>query len=415
MKKDKKILIVAPYGFNDRMTSFIEFTVGRVLACHKWSVVAIVKSDSNISSFDTVCGVTVYRYTSLGQGFLMAIKIFLFFRPGIVHIHNLRNNRVGIIISMLTKIVRTPLLFTEYGLLHDHYLTDDRDNPLYQAIHTENVISKLSILFRRIFHERQKWQYFFSSYLFHWPLTHADSIVFVSKHNIPITKSLGLENYLYLPQIMDNRRWLYKGVDLDNSLLSHHGEVLKRLTQIRLDTNVLFIGQLKLRKGWDILLRSIPFIPVSAVKNFIIVSATSDEESPEFEALVDTLGIRDRIVFLGRVFNGDIMQKVYEASTVVVVPSRYEGFGLVPIEAFEMKKPVVATNVEALNEFLIDGYNALLTPHEDYEGLAKAIVTVVGGENIRDRLVRGGEETLAKMKSEKEHEKWVAYYNQFLT
>ena len=413
-RKQRKILIVAPYGFNDRMASFIEFTVGRILARHEWSVVAIVKSDNNFSSIDSVCGVTVYRYTSLRQGLLMAVKIFLSFRPCIVHVHNLRNNRVGIVVSILTKILRLPLLFTEYGLLHDHYLTDDRDNPLYQPIHSENVITRLSQILERILKGKKKWQYYFKSYLFHWPLTHADSIVFVSKHNIPIARQIGLKNCNYLPQIMDDYRWFYKGVDLDNNLLHHHEEVLKRLDNIKGEVSALFVGQLKLRKGWDILLRSIPFIPVSTVKNFIVVSATSDEEPREFRTLVEELQIRDRIVFLGRVFNGDLMKKIYEASTVVVVPSRYEGFGLVPVEAFEMKKPVVASNVEALNEFLIDKYNALLIPHEDHKSLARAIVAVVDNMNIKDRLVLGGEKTLKKMKSSEEHEKWIHYYDNFL-
>ena len=330
-KKQKRILIVSPYGFNDRMASFIEFTVGRILARHEWSVVAIVKSDNNFSSIDSVCGVTVYRYTSLRQGLLMAVKIFLSFRPCIVHVHNLRNNRVGIVVSILTKILRLPLLFTEYGLLHDHYLTDDRDNPLYQPIHSENVITRLSQILERILKGKKKWQYYFKSYLFHWPLTHADSIVFVSKHNIPIARQIGLKNCNYLPQIMDDYRWFYKGVDLDNNLLHHHEEVLKRLDNIKGEVSALFVGQLKLRKGWDILLRSIPFIPISTVKNFIVVSATSDEEPREFRTLVEELRIKDRIIFLGRVFNGNIMKKIYEVSTVVVVPSRYEGFGLVPV------------------------------------------------------------------------------------
>ena len=79
-----------------------------------------------------------------------------------------------------------------------------------------------------------------------------------------------------------------------------------------------------------------------------------------------------------------------------------------------MQKPVVASNVEALNEFLIDKYNALLIPHEDHKSLARVIITVVTGIDLRNQLIRGGEETLKKMKSSEEHEKWIDYYNNFL-
>ena len=96
-RKQRKILIVAPYGFNDRMSSFIEFITARLLARHGWHVTALVKSDHSISSIDTINNITVFRYTSLAQGVFFAVSILLSKRPRIVHIHNLRNNRVGIV------------------------------------------------------------------------------------------------------------------------------------------------------------------------------------------------------------------------------------------------------------------------------------------------------------------------------
>ena len=414
-KKQKRILIVSPYGFNDRMASFIEFTVGRVLAEDGWTVTAIVKSDNDISSVDTTCGITVYRYVSLLEGLGRVLRVFVFSCPQIVHIHNLRNNRIGIITSILAKFVRVPLLFTEYGLLHDHYITHDREDPIGKPIHGENVIASTRKLLKYFCRgDFKRWGYFLKSYIFHWPLTHASSVIFVSKHNFKVMDIIGLKNYVYLPQIMDEYRWTYKEVGLDQALVRHHGEVSKKLEVIKNDKNVLFIGQIKLRKGWDVLLKSIPHISALNVKNFIVISATADKEPREFTALADSLGVRDRVIFLGRVSNGEILKNAYEVSSAVIVPSRYEGFGLIPVEAFEMRKPVIASDVEALNEFLIHGYNALLVPPRDELKLSEAINLISTDKDLFGKLINGGGQTLEKMKSGEYKKRWLNYYEKFL-
>jgi len=411
--KPKKILVIAPYGFNDRMSSFIEFVSARVLAKNGWKVFALAKSDNNICGVEHVHGINIYRYNSLLRGLFFGVRIIFMKRPSIVHFHNLRNNRVGILISMLSKLLRIPLVFTEYGLLHDHYLTDDRDDPLNQPMHPERVIMSIRQVFLSL-RKGMKIRDAFSSYVFHWPLAHADAAIFISKHNLRIAELLGVKHFLYLPHIMDDYRWGVTGVDLNEDTRRQHEQILETLQKIKSEKNVLFIGQMKLRKGWDILLRAIPHIPESIVKNIIVVSASGNASSREFTLLADSLGVGHRIVFLGQVLDSKILQDIYTTSEAVLVPSRYEGFGLVPTEAFAIKKPVIATQVEALSDFLTDGYNALLVDKEDHQKLAEAIVRVMTDSNIALRLVKGGEATLQKMKSKEGHQKWLYYYETFL-
>ncbi|MEK9184736.1 MAG: glycosyltransferase family 4 protein, partial [Patescibacteria group bacterium] len=176
--------------------------------------------------------------------------------------------------------------------------------------------------------------------------------------------------------------------------------------------NVLFIGQIKLRKGFDILLKAIPSIPVYVIEKFIIKTSTTGNESDEYSNVVDSLGIRERIVYLDKFFSNDILKKVYEVSTFVVVPSRYEGFGLVPLEAFEMNKPVIASRVNALTDFLTDNENCLLVPSKDPQKLAETIIKIAKDMELQKKLIKGGNDTLNRLKSKEYEQKWLEYYNQ---
>ncbi len=96
---------------------------------------------------------------------------------------------------------------------------------------------------------------------------------------------------------------------------------------------------------------------------------------------------RTRIVRLGWVDDAQRLALLRGAS-VVAYPSRYEGFGLVPLEALAVGTPVVATAVGALPEVVGDG--ALLVPPGDPDALAGALGLLLTNEGVcRDVLVRG--------------------------
>jgi glycosyltransferase involved in cell wall biosynthesis len=99
---------------------------------------------------------------------------------------------------------------------------------------------------------------------------------------------------------------------------------------------------------------------------------------------------RDRIHRMGWV---EDRRAVLAGASVFVYPSRYEGFGLPPLEAMALGVPVVATAVGALPEVL--GEAALLVPPGDPEALAAAIHTVLDDADVRERLSAAGRARIA--------------------
>jgi len=400
--KTIKILIVTSYGFNDRMRNFIEFIVGRVLAKNSWKVSALAKSDTNKNEFCVSDGIKIYQIANKPTALFRILKILLFNRPDIIHIFNQRNNPSGILTALLNKIFRVPQIFTEYGLLHDHYLVTDRNNPfpLVEKLKPNGPI----LSFRKIFRDKNL-RINFKNYLYHLPLSSANKIVFVSKHNLDIAKQMGLKNIHYLPYIFDEKRWISKTLTP-----TRQGVAKMKELENQKDTNfILFIGQMKLRKGWDIILEAMPHIENNLNVKLIFITPSSDKELLEFSQKTNKLKIKNKVIFLGKIEN-EILKKIYQICKLVVLPSRYEGFGLATTEAWEMEKPIVASDVIAINEHVINEYNGLMVQSESPLALSGGIERVLKNKNLYNNLIQGGKQTLNKLKSKEIQNKWLEFY-----
>ncbi|HET8629670.1 MAG TPA: glycosyltransferase [Thermomicrobiales bacterium] len=117
----------------------------------------------------------------------------------------------------------------------------------------------------------------------------------------------------------------------------------------------------------------------------------------------DLAGLRDRAAARGVAdgihFHGprphEALPEYYAAADVAVVPSRYESFGLVAVEAMACGTPVVASHVGGLAYTIEDGENGFLVPYGDGEALAGALARVLGDDALRARLGAGALATAA--------------------
>jgi len=105
----------------------------------------------------------------------------------------------------------------------------------------------------------------------------------------------------------------------------------------------------------------------------------------ELLSLIDRLGLHEQVRFLERVSDKDLAL-LYNAATLFVFPSHYEGFGLPPLEAMACGTPVVAANNSSIPE--VTGDAALLVDSINFDALAKAIERVLDDNVLRDELSR---------------------------
>jgi D-inositol-3-phosphate glycosyltransferase len=189
------------------------------------------------------------------------------------------------------------------------------------------------------------------------------------------------------------------GVDL--SLFRPHDKDKARL-DIGLDADtktVLFVGRMEPLKGIDDLLQAIAHIqrdqsmPCNKL-SLILVGGSSEDHpdsiSAEMERLMrmrDELGLQEMVTFLGAQ-GQEVLPLYYSAADVVVMPSHYESFGMVALEAMACGTPVVASDVGGLSYTVEHGVTGFLVPKCDPQALADRICDILNDEVMRDQLGR---------------------------
>jgi D-inositol-3-phosphate glycosyltransferase len=152
---------------------------------------------------------------------------------------------------------------------------------------------------------------------------------------------------------------------------------------------VLYVGRFDPRKGIETLVRS--FAAIAEGSSFkeplrlVIVGGarkegTDAKEKARIEDLVKGLGIAKQTTFAGQIGH-DRLAQYYTAADVCVIPSHYEPFGLVAIEAMACGTPVVASNVGGLKFTVVPGETGLLVTPQDIPGFAIAIEEVLSSKH----------------------------------
>jgi glycosyltransferase involved in cell wall biosynthesis len=110
---------------------------------------------------------------------------------------------------------------------------------------------------------------------------------------------------------------------------------------------------------------------------------------PELEQQVRALGISDKVHFLGCVPH-PALSAIIRSFDIFAFPSFGEGFGMVLLEAMAWGKPVVASDVMAIPEIVLDGVTGLLAPPNDPEKLASALLQLIADAKLRLDLGNAG-------------------------
>ena len=147
--------------------------------------------------------------------------------------------------------------------------------------------------------------------------------------------------------------------------------------------------------------------------NVKLVIIGDGEERKSLENLVKKLNIRDKVYFLGKMPGARDYIKNFQ---IFVLPSLFEAFGLVILEAFSVKVPVIATSVGGIPEIISDGIDGILVPPKNINALSNAIVTLIEKENMRNELAQKGyEKFINEFTSAKMAKRTRAVYEEILS
>lgn len=148
----------------------------------------------------------------------------------------------------------------------------------------------------------------------------------------------------------------------------------------------LFVGRLTYQKGVDVLLHAFS-VHAAANKTDKLLIVGDGDKSTDLKKLAQQLGIADQVRFCGAT---NTPATYFSAADCLVLPSRFEGFGLVILEAFQMKLPVIASNTEGPAELIQNGCNGLLVEPGNLVELANAMLKVKTNQELAHTLGHAG-------------------------
>jgi len=174
-----------------------------------------------------------------------------------------------------------------------------------------------------------------------------------------------------------NRRHftIYNAVDVD-----HIEQIIKKVDrgkfkkELGIDNKSVIgvVGRLRWEKGQDILLNAMPEV-VKKIPNTVLLVVGDGPDRKSLEQRAKSLGLENNILWLGQ-RSAEEVYELYKVMDVVVVPSRFEGFGLTAAESIAAGCPVIASAVDGLAEVIQDGLTGLLFPSGDTKKLASLII-----------------------------------------
>jgi glycosyltransferase involved in cell wall biosynthesis len=154
----------------------------------------------------------------------------------------------------------------------------------------------------------------------------------------------------------------------------------------------LTVGRLVTQKGHSFLLDAIPEV-VAAFPAARFVFVGDGPLRPELEDRVAALRIQDLVRFLGI---RDDIPLLLSTADGFILPSLWEGLPIALLEAMSAGLPVIATDVEGVDEVIQNGENGLLVPPADPTALAAAILHMLSDPNLCNQFALDGQELIAE-------------------
>ena len=156
------------------------------------------------------------------------------------------------------------------------------------------------------------------------------------------------------------------------------------------DSFVLYLGSGDTRKGLDTLIKAFFLLPSHRRPMLVLAGRIPCDGSdlfPDYKKLAVELGVMNSVRFLGPV-DDEKKAILLSAADVFVFPSRYEGFGLEPLEAMACGTPVICSDATSLPEVVGDA--ALLANPDDPHEWSEKIVGVLGDPGLARELSGAG-------------------------
>ena len=206
----------------------------------------------------------------------------------------------------------------------------------------------------------------------------ADLITCVSKHERDMLVSeIGISE--------DNIKIIYNGINWNDWQILPDKNIFRKQYPDISDKFVLFAGRLATNKGLSDLISAMDLVNQKSVDLVITGADMGLGKQLEKEALEKGV----RMHRLGHIDNATY-RSVLAAAEMLVLPSEYEAFGIVLLEAAAAETAVIGTNVGGIPEAMSPGNNGLIVEYNDVDNLSKSIATLLDDAKMCKEMGKAG-------------------------
>jgi len=235
--------------------------------------------------------------------------------------------------------------------------------------------------------EKQKLKKIYDIFWGYKILKDASKVIAVSNIEVEQYKQLGVgKNKI---DVISN------GIDIESFKNLPECKQFKKKYGIREKHIILFLGRVHKRKGIGFLIKSFSKLTKEIDDAVLVIAGQDDGYKREAEILAKSLGLHDKVKFTGSI-DGQDKLSAYVDADVLVYPSIFEIFGLVPFEAIMCGTPVIVTDDCGCGELIRKVKAGYLVHYGDVEGLKDKILEAFGHPEDCKRMVESGKKYIAR-------------------
>ncbi|MGC8981535.1 MAG: glycosyltransferase family 4 protein [Minisyncoccia bacterium] len=227
-------------------------------------------------------------------------------------------------------------------------------------------------------------------------MENSDKIISVSK----LTKSI-ISNFYKIPEekIID----LPNAIDLD-SYEAIDSEYFKKLKSKNYKI-VLFVGRLVLQKGPDYFVKTLKYVN-EYIKKIKYVVVGDGEMLPDLIKIANEENVLDKIIFTG-FLRDERLWGVYKYADLLVAPSVFDPFGLVPLEAVKFNIPIIISRTTGLGDYF---YNCLKVDFWDIKKISNYIISILKYRPLKEELIKNAKKELVNFNWEDRANRLINIY-----
>jgi len=182
-----------------------------------------------------------------------------------------------------------------------------------------------------------------------------------------------------------------------------------------LNTNqFVYLGRLVFYKNVEVILKAFKIVAEKFPDVKLVIAGDGPHKS-SLEELAKKLDINNNITFTGYVTPNE-KKKLLAESNALLFPSIIEGFGLVMLESFQQKRPVITSDIPPMSDIVENNKTGLVIDPHDENKWAESIIQLINNTSLSDEMGKNGNQELkTKYNQELFYERLIKMYNDVLS